>query len=292
MSAPYGARQLAGLGAALPTQAWAELLACGTIRRYRAGAMLLQQGSQGSYVIALTEGRVMVTRTAASGQELIVAIGDPGEILGDMTVLDQAPRTATVTALTSCTVRVMGSEQFRALIRRHDAADAVARHAFARVREAEQARFEISALPVAQRLARALIRLTGSNSPNAVGLSQDQLARLIGASRNAVVAALAALRVQGVITTSRRRLIVRDQVALRQSLTETPRHPDMPDGMSSITAVVPTAGQNIHPPADTVNEFTPSPEPQDKPKGHADDTDWPPGQQGPRRLPRPHRSRH
>ncbi len=215
MSAPYGARQLAGLGAALPRQAWTELLACGTIRRYRAGAMLLQQGSQGSYVIALTEGRVMVTRTAASGQELIVAIGDPGEILGDMTVLDQAPRTATVTALTSCTVRVMSSEQFRALIRRHDAADAVARHAFARVREAEQARFEISALPVAQRLARALIRLTASNSANAIGLSQDQLARLIGASRNAVVAALAALRAQGVITTSRRHLIVRDQVALQ-----------------------------------------------------------------------------
>lgn len=215
MSMPSGARQLAGLGAALPTRAWTELLACGTMRRYQAGAVLLQQGSQGSYVIALAEGRVMVTRIAASGQELIVAIGDPGEILGDMTVLDQAPRTATVTALTPCTARVMSSDQFRTLIRRHDAADAVARHAFARVREAEQARFEIGTLPVAQRLARALMRLTASSSANAIGLSQEQLARLIGASRNAVVAALATLRTQGVITTSRRHLIVRDQFALQ-----------------------------------------------------------------------------
>lgn len=215
MSASADARQLAGLGAALPTQAWAELLACGTIRRYRAGAVLLQQGSRGSYVLALAEGRVMVTRIAASGQELIVAICDPGEILGDMTILDQTLRTATVTALSPCTVRVMSSEQFGALIRRHDAADAVARHAFARVRDAEQARFEISALPVAQRLACALVRLTASGSANAIGLSQDQLARLIGSSRNAVVGALAALRTQGVITTSRRHLIVRDQLALQ-----------------------------------------------------------------------------
>jgi CRP-like cAMP-binding protein len=219
MSAPADARQLAGLGAALPTRAWAELLAWGTTRRYRAGAVLLRQGSRGSYVLALVEGRVMVTRIVASGQELIVAIGDPGEILGDMTALDQAQRTATVTALSPCTVRVMSSEQFGALIRRHDAADAVARYAFARVREAEQARFEISAFPVGQRLARALVRLTASGSGNAIGLSQDQLARLIGASRNAVVGTLAALRTQGIITTSRRQLVVRDQTAL-QALAE------------------------------------------------------------------------
>ena len=54
----------------------------------------------------------------------------------------------------------MSREQFRALIRRPDAADAVARHAFARIREAEQTRFEMTGtFPVAQRLACALLRL-------------------------------------------------------------------------------------------------------------------------------------
>jgi CRP-like cAMP-binding protein len=158
----------------------------------------------------------MVTRVAASGEEPIMAIGSPGEILGDMTVMDQAPRSATVTALTPCTVHVMSSEQFRTLIPRHDATDAVARHAFVRLRQAEQARFEMKALPVEQRLARTLVRLMASGSTDSICLSQEQLARLIGASRNTVVAALTGLRARGFLTTSRRRLIICDPGGLQR----------------------------------------------------------------------------
>jgi CRP/FNR family transcriptional regulator, cyclic AMP receptor protein len=209
------ARPLEGLGAALPLQAWSELLARGTMRRHRAGSVLLRQGTPGSYVLALAEGQVMVTRIEASGEELALAIRGPGEVLGDVAALDQTPRSATVTALIPCTVHAATSEQLSALIQRHGAADAMARHAFARLREAERARFEIEAFPVAQRLARALVRLTASCTGDGLGLSQEQLARLIGASRNAVVAALAELRAQGIIATSRRRLIIRDPAALR-----------------------------------------------------------------------------
>lgn len=219
------ARQLTGLSAALPARAWAELVASGTVRRYRPGAVLLRQGTRGSYVLALAEGRVMVTRTAFSGEELIVAIRERGEILGDMTVLDQGPRSATVTALCPCTVHVMSSEQFRALIRRHNAADAVAQHAFARVREAEWTRFETSALPVAQRLACALLRLTARGCADSIGLSQEELGRLIGASRNGVVTVLTELRDQGIITTSRRCLIIRDLDALRALAAGDTTHP-------------------------------------------------------------------
>src|SRR5690349_20017755 len=99
MVAPGERRRLAGPGAVLPEEAWSEFLARGTVRRYRPGAVLLRQGEPGTYVLALVEGRVMVTRIATGGEELIVAIGDPGEILGDMTMLDQMPRSATVAAL-------------------------------------------------------------------------------------------------------------------------------------------------------------------------------------------------
>jgi CRP/FNR family transcriptional regulator, cyclic AMP receptor protein len=208
--------QLVGLGADLPSRAWAEVLAQGTLRRYRPGAVLLRQGARSSYVLALVEGRVMITKVTVNGDEMIMAIGDPGEILGDMTVMDQASRTATVTALAPCAVRVLSSEQFAALIDRHEAAGEMARHAFARVREVELIRFEMGTLPVDQRLACALARLTAGSTYDGIELSQDQLARLIGASRNAVVATLTSLRARGIITTSRRRLIVCDPRALRQ----------------------------------------------------------------------------
>jgi CRP/FNR family transcriptional regulator, cyclic AMP receptor protein len=207
---------LTGLGASLPPRVWAELIACGTVRQYRPSALLLQQDSRGAYVLALTKGRVLVSKTSSTGEEMIMAIGDPGEILGDMTVLDQAPRSATVNALTSCTVNAMSSEQFSALIRKHEAVEIVARHAFARLREAEQARFQMSTLPAVQRLACALVYLMTGGSDGSIELSQDQLARLVGTSRNTVVTMLASLRTQGVITTSRRRVIISDPPALHR----------------------------------------------------------------------------
>src|SRR5260370_14873841 len=121
----------------------------------------------------------MVGKVTVSGDEMIMAIGDPGEILGDMTVMDQAPRSATVTALTNCTVRVLSSEQFGALISRHEAASEVARHAFARIREVELIRFEMGTLPVAQRLACALLRLMADVTDDGIELPPDHPAPLL-----------------------------------------------------------------------------------------------------------------
>jgi CRP/FNR family transcriptional regulator, cyclic AMP receptor protein len=210
MTVPSCRRPLTGLGALLPHDAWAELLALGSTRRFRAGDTLLHEGVLGTYVLALAEGRVIITKASPDGEEMIMAIGDPGEILGDMTVLDQSPRSATVTALTQCTTHVLSSEQFRLIINRHAAVEIMARHAFVRMREAELARFEMSTLPVAQRLACAMVRLMTRSSDWRIELSQDQLARLVGASRNTIVGALGELRARGVIKTSRRRLMVTD----------------------------------------------------------------------------------
>lgn len=198
------------MGALLPHDAWVELLTLGTPRQFRAGDVLLHEGGPGTYVLVLAEGRVIITKASADGEEMIMALGDPGEILGDMTILDQSPRSATVTALTQCATRILSSEQFRLLINRHMAVEIMARHAFARMREAELARFELSTLPVTQRLACALVRLMTRNSDRRIELSQDQLARLVGASRNTIVAAVTELRDRGVIMTSRRRLIIND----------------------------------------------------------------------------------
>jgi CRP-like cAMP-binding protein len=99
---------------------------------------------------------------------------------------------------------------------KHGAIEAVTRHIASRLREAEQVRSEIEIFPVPQRLARALVRLAASGAGSEFSLSQEQLARLIGASRNAVVKALAELRTQGIIATSRRHLIVRDLASLRR----------------------------------------------------------------------------
>jgi CRP/FNR family transcriptional regulator, cyclic AMP receptor protein len=216
MTASSGRQSLTGLGALLPRDAWGELLTLGAPKHFRAGDVLLHEGDPGTYVLVLAEGRVIITKASADGEEMIMAFGDPGEILGDMTVLDQSPRSATVTALTQCSTYILSSGQFRLIISRHAAAEVMARHAFARMREAELARFEMSTLPVVQRLACALARLGARSPDRRIELSQDQLARLVGASRNTIVAALTELRGRGVVMTSRRRLIVNDPQLLLQ----------------------------------------------------------------------------
>jgi CRP-like cAMP-binding protein len=87
-------------------------------------------------------------------------------------------------------------------------------HALHRLRESERLRLEQVTATVAQRLARALLRVRGNSSQTELPLTQAEMAALIGASRNAVVNALSELRALGVLNTGRRKVIIVDQAAL------------------------------------------------------------------------------
>src|SRR5947209_3162648 len=195
----------------------------GIARRYHTGEIMLAQGRPGGRVIVLVDGRVKVTRSEADGTEVLLAIRDAGEIIGEMSALDGSPATATVTALRPCTTRVLTVAEFLYFVRSHDLIEPVLRHAAARRRESEQIRVELTTLPVWRRLIRTLVRLMdalGTSSGGAVavdlGMPQEELARAIGASRSQLAASLAQLRDRGVVRTERRRVVVEDPDRLRE----------------------------------------------------------------------------
>src|SRR5689334_16038446 len=142
-----------GIRSLVPEGVWSSLATQGVARRYRTGDVMLVQGSTGGgRVIVLVEGRVKVTRNEQDGTEVLLAIRDAGEIIGEMSALDGSAASATVTALRPCVTRVIPVADFLYFVRTHDLVRALLRHAAARRRESEQIRVELTTLPVSRRL--------------------------------------------------------------------------------------------------------------------------------------------
>jgi CRP/FNR family transcriptional regulator len=86
-------------------------------RDYPAGATLLRQGETGVGLFVITTGRVRITAHAADGSEHELATMERGDVLGEMSLLDDLPRSATVMALDPVTALVLPVWDFRALLR-------------------------------------------------------------------------------------------------------------------------------------------------------------------------------
>jgi CRP-like cAMP-binding protein len=75
-------------------------------RRHPVGDTLLRQGEPGTHVLALRSGVVKVTRRERSGDLTLLAFRGPGELLGEVAVLDDAVRSASVEAISHCSARI------------------------------------------------------------------------------------------------------------------------------------------------------------------------------------------
>ncbi|MFJ9718541.1 Crp/Fnr family transcriptional regulator [Streptomyces sp. NPDC101213] len=182
--------------------------------------MLLRQGDPATHVILLVSGSTLITLTGSRGERTLLAVRGAGELLGELAVLDDQPRTASVIAAEDCRVHIIPAPDFLAFVDRHGLMAPLLRHAIARVREAETVRLEMATAPVPVRLASALGRLlqvaSTAESEYTVRLTQAELSELIGASRNAVGTALRPWREQGwLITEAAGGLVIHDITSIQ-----------------------------------------------------------------------------
>ncbi|TDC82796.1 Crp/Fnr family transcriptional regulator [Actinomadura sp. 7K507] len=205
---------------------WERLVAAGAERRFHPDDVLLRQGDPASHVLILMAGRVKVLLSLPDGEVLLLAVRGPGELLGEIAVLGEDGRSATVIAVDACVTRVLPAERFRALLRSAGLEAELLRRAMRRIREGEVWRAETAALPAGPRVVRALVRLAvpGSDGPVDVGLGQSEIGQAVGLSRSMVAAELARLRERGIVTTARRRIVITDMPRLR-ALAETGHGP-------------------------------------------------------------------
>ena len=200
------------------------LLTAGHPRHYRAGESIFAIGDPGSFVVVITQGRVKVFAPSAPGTETVLSLLGPGDLVGELSAIEDepTPRMATVAALDAVVCRVVRNIEFRSLLAgRPGIALELLRMIAARLRTSDRRRVEFGAYGTTRRLARLLVELAADGRPSGTvvvlrgGLTQDDLAGMVGASRESVARALATLRTLGFVSTGRRQVAVLDLVGLR-----------------------------------------------------------------------------
>ncbi|WP_189285752.1 Crp/Fnr family transcriptional regulator [Actinoplanes campanulatus] len=209
-----------GFRAFISAADWVDLATSGVRRAFRPGDLLCRQGDSGDYVYVLLAGAVKVVRSEAVGGRTVLTVRSAGDLIGDIAAVDGGQRSASVSALTALTCRLLRGPDFRLFLERREVATGFARYTFRRLRESDSQRTELAVLPVLDRVARALVRLHDAaaieRGRTTIFLPQQDLAEFVGASRNAVVLALGVLRAERFIDTGRRRITILEAEGLRR----------------------------------------------------------------------------
>jgi CRP/FNR family transcriptional regulator, cyclic AMP receptor protein len=206
-----------------------ELLHLVAGNTYEPGAVLIRQGAAGTHVYLLeptprgTSACVKVTATSENGIETLFGIRAAGDIVGEIAVLGRGRRTATVTACTPLIGHPIPADTFMSfLTRRPHAWHAVSLMIADRLDWANHRRLDLAGYDVTMQIARVIVNildLYGQRSSNTgelgVSLSQPELGRLVGASKEAAVKAVKRLRELGFLETGYRTIFVRDVTGLR-----------------------------------------------------------------------------
>jgi CRP/FNR family transcriptional regulator, cyclic AMP receptor protein len=209
---------------ALTPEEAADLRASGRERHFDAGVALFHEGDDAGSVIVLLAGRAKLTVPLSSDREVIIAVRGPGDLLGELAALVDAPRSATVVTIEPVDALIVSGSAFAAFLDRNARVGLVILRLVAeRLLYADLQQAQFATHDVVGRVAHRLVELTdrfgvetGDGILLDVPLSQEELAGWTGASREAVNKALQVLRSLHMIQTGRRRLTVLDADGLRR----------------------------------------------------------------------------
>ncbi len=189
----------APLFSALDDEAAAALHTSMAQNRLRRGEVLFREGDSGDKLYIVMEGKVKLGRTSADGRENLLAILGPGQMFGELSLFDPGPRSATVTAVTDTTFASLSHDDLlRWLEGRPTVARGLLTQLAGRLRKANDVVADLVFSDVPGRVAKALLDLAdrfGRSADDGVhvhhDLTQEELAQLVGASRETVNKALA-----------------------------------------------------------------------------------------------------
>lgn len=201
-----------------------ELLTLMTRVHLDRGAVLFTQGDPGASMYVVARGSLKVTRADAQDRPTILAVLGTGDVFGEMSLLDDSDRDATVTATGPTTLLELSRARFdEELGRRPDLVRALLGHLARRLRSSNDTVSDLVFADVPARVARMVLRLGERfGEPTEDGrlvvehqLTQAELAQLVGSARETVNKALARFQSRGWIEVQQRVITIRDQDRLR-----------------------------------------------------------------------------
>jgi len=200
--------------AKLPRDDLVALAAAARRRHYRRDEVIFHRDDPGDSLHIIESGRVEIVLPSAEGEELILAILGPGDFFGDLSLLDGAPRSATATAGEDTATIVVHRSDFLTWLQSRPRAVAAVLEALAqRLRATNELLGDVAFLEAPRRLAKRLLEVASAapepgRGPIQVRLTQEELASLVGISRESVNKHLRAWQEQGLVSLGRGRLQV------------------------------------------------------------------------------------
>jgi CRP/FNR family transcriptional regulator, cyclic AMP receptor protein len=175
-------------------------------RRFKRGELIVEQGKKSNALFIILTGRARVITADARGREVILATLNPGDHLGEMSLIDNEPHSATVRAEVTTDALVLGRVEFaRCLPENTSMAYAVMKGLVQRLRSADRKIESLALLDVYGRVARALLEFASTEvNGQAVikeRISRQDVAKMVGASREMVSRVMKDLEERGFFET-------------------------------------------------------------------------------------------
>jgi CRP/FNR family cyclic AMP-dependent transcriptional regulator len=196
-------RRVPLFSALTPTQA--ESVADAVVkRRFKRGDFIIEQGKKSNYLAIFLTGRGRVISTDGRGREVILATMNPGDYVGEMSLIDNQPHSATVRAELQTDALILGRVEFASCLAENTSmAYAVMKGLVQRLRHADRKIESLALLDVYGRVARVLLEFAVPDPDGQLRIkdrvSRQDVAKMIGASREMVSRVMKDLEERGFI---------------------------------------------------------------------------------------------
>lgn len=212
----------AGLFQGVAQQAAEALAETLTYGEYTRGETVFAEGEQGDTLFIVLSGKVKIGRRAADGRENMLSVMGPSDMFGELSLFDPGPRTATATVVTDTRLASLAHSSLRPWIKdRPEISEQLMRVLARRLRRTNDALADLIFTDVPGRVAKALLELASRfGTPEGDGvrvhhdLTQEELAQLVGASRETVNKALADFASRGWMRVDSRAVTLLDRERL------------------------------------------------------------------------------
>jgi len=193
-----------------------EISAAVTLRQFPKNRIIINEGEQSDSLYAIVAGKVKVLISEEDGKEIILSILGPGEFFGELSLIDNQPRSASVITMEPSSFNVIAQADFmRVLTSNPQIAKTILKSLAKRLRDADKKIGSLALLDVYGRVARTLLDLAKQEHGKLVvrqNLSQQDIANMVGASREMVNRILKDLEVGGYIDVESKQIIINEQL--------------------------------------------------------------------------------
>lgn len=185
-------------------------------RTYPRHAFMLRAGERPDALYIILAGRAKVLIEDGEGREVTLTIIGPSEFFGEMSLIDDKPRSASVEALEACEILYISKAAFLGCLKDNfEVAMLMLRSIVGRLREADRKIASLALMDVHGRVARLLMDLAREvNDVWIVDTGSEEMARMVGASREMVSRVLKEMRDSGLIRRDKRKIIVLDRASM------------------------------------------------------------------------------